>query len=109
MDTARMRLTQEEDVHGLIDQEQVFQHVPLVLAAITRFLCSRVVGARDGSLGAIMTTRGATGGEATCTSSAGGVSSDGAGTATPRRARRASTWRKGASPKVRKVLRNTGS
>jgi hypothetical protein len=27
------------------DQEKVFQHMPVVLAAITRFLFSRVVGA----------------------------------------------------------------
>ena len=44
MDTARMGLTQEEDVQGLIDQEQVFQRVPLFLAAITRFLFGRVRG-----------------------------------------------------------------
>jgi hypothetical protein len=109
MDTARMGLTQEEDVQGLIDQEQVFQHVPLFLAAITRFLFSRVVGARDGSLGAVMTKRGATGGGAARTSSAGGVSSGRDGPSTPRRACKASIWREGASPMVRRVLRNTGS
>jgi hypothetical protein len=109
MDTARMRLTQEEKAHGPIDQQQVFPRVPLFLAALTRFLFSRIVGARDGSLGAIMTKRGATGGEAACTISAGGASSGGAGTATPRRACKAATLRKGASPKVRKVWRNTDS
>jgi hypothetical protein len=109
MDTTRMRLAQEEDAQGAIDQEKVFQHVPLVLAAITRFLFSRVVGARDGSLGAVMTNRGATGGGVLCPASAGDLSSDKDGTATPRRACKASTLREGASPKVRRVLRNTGS
>src|SRR5207247_1496512 len=42
-----------------IDEEQVFQHMSLFLAAITRLLFSRVCGARNGSLGAVMTKRGA--------------------------------------------------
>ena len=108
MDTTRMRLAQEEDVQGCIDQEQVFQPVPLLLAAITRFLCSRVVGARDGSLGAVMTKRGATGGGALCPAAAGDRSRDEDGTATPRRACQAATLREGASPMVRRVWRNTG-
>jgi len=99
MDTTRRRLAQEEDAQGLIDQEKVFQHVPLVLAALTRVLFSRVVGARDGSLGAVMTTRGATGGGAPCPASAGEVSRGRDGTSTPRDACKASTFREGASPK----------
>jgi hypothetical protein len=109
MDTTRMCLAQEEDAQGSIDQEKVFQHVPLFLAAITRFLFSRVVGARDGALGAVMTKRGATGGEVSWPASAGDVGSGREGTSTPRRACKASTLREGASPKVRRVLRNTGS
>jgi hypothetical protein len=109
MDTAWTGLTQEEDAQGPIDQQKIFQHVPLFLAAITPFLFSRVVGARDGSLGAIMTKRGATGGVVGRTSSAGDGSSGRCGTSPPRRSRKASTRRQGASPKVRRVLRNTGS
>ena len=109
MDTTRMRLAQEEDAQGAIDQEKVFQHVPLFLAAITCFLFRRVVGARDGSLGAVMTKRGATGGGVLCPASAGELSSDKDGTSTPRRACKASTLREGASPIVRRALRNTGS
>jgi hypothetical protein len=109
MDTTRMRLAQEEEAQGLIDQEQVFQHVPLFLAAITRFLFSRVVGARDGALGAVMTKRGATGGGVHCPASAGDGSKGRDGTSTPRHACKASTLREGASPLVRRVLRNTGS
>ncbi len=60
--TARMRVTPEQDTQGGIDQQDMFEPRPLLLAAITRLLFSRGVGARDGALGALMTTRGATGG-----------------------------------------------
>src|SRR5882724_3508512 len=109
MDTARVRLTQEEDAQGPIDQQEIFQHVPRFLAAITPFLCSRVLGARDGSLGAIMTKRGTAGGVMARTSSAGGASRGKRGPSTPRRSHKVSRLRQGASPKVRKVLHNTGS
>jgi hypothetical protein len=109
MDTAWTGLTQEEEAQGPIDQQKMFQHVPLFLAAITPVLFSRGVGARDGSLGAIMTKRGAPGGVVGRTSSAGDGSSGRCGTSPPRRSRKASTRRQGASPKVRRVLRHTGS
>src|SRR5215813_12459062 len=109
MDTARMRLTQEEEAQGLLDQQEVFQPVPFFLAAITRFLFSRVVGARKGSLGTVVTKRGAAVGGRACTSSAREASTGTGGPATPSWWRRASTWRQGASPKVRSVLRNTGN
>ena len=107
--TARGGFTQEHNAHRGIDQQEVFQHMALFLAAITRFLFNRVCGARDGSLGAVMTKRGATGGGALCPASTGDMSRDEDGTSTPRRACKASTLREGASPKVRRVLRNTGS
>jgi hypothetical protein len=109
MDAARMRLAQEEDAPGLINQQEVFQRVPFFLAAITRFLFSRVVGARNGALGAIMTKRGAAVGGSAGTASAREASTGTEGPATPSCSRRASIWRQGASPKVRSVLRNTGS
>jgi len=59
--TAWRRVTQEQNASGPVDQQEIFQHVPLFLAAITRFLFSRVLGAWDGSLGAIMTKRGTAG------------------------------------------------
>jgi hypothetical protein len=104
-----MRVTQEEDAQRRVDQQQVFQHVPLFLAAIARFLFSRVVGAREGALGAVMTKRGAPGVGAARTSSAGDTSSGPDDSSTPSRARKASTLRQGASPKVCNVFRNTGS
>jgi hypothetical protein len=57
--TTGMRLTQEQNAQDGIDQEEVFERVPFFLAAITRFLCSCVLGARDGSLGTVLTQRGA--------------------------------------------------
>ena len=52
------RLTQKEDRQRLIDQEHVFDGVFLFLAAVIELLIIRVLGARDGSLGAIVTKRG---------------------------------------------------
>jgi hypothetical protein len=108
-DTARMRLTQEENAQGLIDQQEVFQHVPVFLAARTRFLFSRVMGARNGSLGTVVTKRGAAAGGRAWIVSAGEASTGTGRHAPPSCSRRASTWRQGASPKVRSVLRNTGN
>src|SRR5262245_43961344 len=109
MDTARMRLTQEHDAQRGIDEEQVFQHMPLFLAAITRFLCSRVCGARNGSLSAVMTKRGAAAGVAAWSTADEAASQGSSASASPRWWRNASTLRHGASPKVRKAFRNTGS
>ena len=109
MDTARMRLTQEENPSDGIDQDDIFEHVPFFLAAIIRFLLSRIVGARDGSLGPVMTTRGGVVGATVGPSSTAEASIGTGDPATPSCSRRASTWRQGASPNVRSVLRNTGS
>ena len=108
-DPAWTGLPQEAEAQGSSDQQKIVQHVPLVLAAITPFLCSRVVGARDGSLGAIMPKRGAPGGVVGRTAAAGNGSSGRCGSSTPSRSRQASPRRQGASPKVRRVWRNTGS
>lgn len=60
MDTLGRRLTAEQPAPGPRDQEEGLPQVPLVLAALARCLCSRVLGARDGSLGTVLTNRGAT-------------------------------------------------
>jgi len=109
VDAARVGITQEQNAQRRVDEQDVFQHVPLFLAAIARFLFSRVCGARDGSLGAVMTKRGgAAGGRAWAASDAANANGRG-GNAPPSRWRKASTLRQGASPTVRRVLRNTGS
>ena len=41
-----------------IDQQDIFDRVVLFLAAITRRLCSRVLGADDAPFGAVMGKRG---------------------------------------------------
>jgi hypothetical protein len=108
MDTPRRRLAQAAEAQGALDQEQVFQQGPLCLAARTRFLGHRVVGARDGALGAVRTTRGAADGGGLGPASAGALCRDQDGPSPPRRACQASTRREGASPVGRRVWRNTG-
>ena len=108
MDTARMGLTQEKNAQRGVDQQEVFQHVPLGLAAIARVLFHRVCGARNGSLGAVMTKRGGAVGVAAWAASDAEDSKGRGGTSTPSRWRKASTLRQGASPKARIVLCNTG-
>ena len=109
MHTAGMRFTQKQNPQGGIDQQDVFEPMPLFLTAIVRVLFSRVVGAWYGALGPVMTKRGATGGVAARSSSVGDASRARGGTSTPRYWLKASTLREGASPKARSVLRNTGS
>ena len=109
VDAPRMGLTQKQDAQRGVDQQEVFQPMPLFLAAIARFLFSWIVGARDGALGAVMTKRGAALGAAAGVSSDSEDASDRGGTSTPSRWRKASNVRQGASPKARRVLRNTGS
>jgi hypothetical protein len=103
MDATFKRTAQEEDVECGLDQEDVFERVELFLAAIKAGLFSRVVGARDGTLGSVVAKRGG----------AGSVGSEGAlsASATARASKRASTslkWRAGASPSRRKAVRSTG-
>lgn len=49
---------QKQDGQAGIDQEEILQRVALFLAAIVEGLFSRVRGARDGSLGTVVTKRG---------------------------------------------------
>jgi hypothetical protein len=109
VDASRLGLTQEQDAHRSVDQQEVFQHMPLFLPAIARFLFRRIVGARDGSFGAVMTKRGATVGMVVGTVS-DGADATSSGASSPSRCwRKVSTLRHGASPKVRKAFRKTGS
>ena len=109
MDAARLGLTQKYNTQRGVDQQEVFQHMPLFLPAIARFLCRRIVGARDGSFGAVMTKRGAGAGVAAGTASDRPDVKATGGNASPRYWRKASTLRQGASPKARKVFRSTSS
>jgi len=59
MDTATIRVAQEEDDEERIDEQDIVDGVVLFLAAIALGLFSRVLGADDAPLGAVMGTRGA--------------------------------------------------
>src|SRR5215813_13919939 len=109
VDASRMGLAQALDAQRGTDQQEVFQHMPLFLPAIARFLFRRIVGARDGSFGAVMTKRGTASGVTPETAAAPAAVPGTAGHASPRHWRKASILRQGASPKVRKVFRSTGS
>jgi hypothetical protein len=59
MDTAAIGVTEKKDEEQGIDEHDIFYRVVFFLAAITRGLFSRILGADDASLGAIMGKRGA--------------------------------------------------
>src|SRR5215467_6620827 len=107
MHPTAMGRTQKEDDEERIDEQDIFDRVVLFLAAITRGLFSRVLGADDAPLGAVMGTRAAAGaavGTATTgadSSSSGGTTVAAATSETPRRCARAVRERAGASPRVR--------
>ena len=57
-----MGRTQKEDRERGVDEEDIFHRVIFFLAAITRFLFGRVLGADDAAFGPVMGKRGDTGG-----------------------------------------------
>ena len=54
MDTAAVGVAHKEDDEERIDEQDIFDGVVLFLAALTRGLFSRVLGADDAPLGAVM-------------------------------------------------------
>src|SRR5690349_5247156 len=58
MDTATIGIAEEEDEEQRMDEEHVFYRMVLFLAAITRGLFSRVLGADDPSFRPVMGKRG---------------------------------------------------
>ena len=107
MRAAAIGVAQEEDKEEGIDQQDIFDRVILFLAAITRRLFSRVLGADDASFGAVMGKRGEAGAAAGSAPLSAGSSSSGvttvaaAASETPRRWARAARERAGASPRAR--------
>ena len=61
MDMAPIGGAQKEDRQQRIDQEDIFHRVVFCLAAITLFLCSRVLGADDAPFRPVVGKRGAAG------------------------------------------------
>src|SRR5467141_2034826 len=115
MDTAAVGVAQKEDDEERIDEQSVFDGVVLFLAAITRGLLRRVLGADDAPFGPVMGKRGEAG--AAVGMGATGVDSSSSGTTTvaasaseiPRRWARAERERAGASPRARSAASNAGN
>jgi len=114
MDTAAIGVAQKEDEEQGVDEEDIFDRMVFFLAAITRGLFSRVLGADDPSFGPVMGKRGASGAATGATTSGAAASSSGATTMaasaseTPRRWAKALRERAGASPRVRRAVSSTG-
>src|SRR3954469_22966925 len=75
MGAAAISVTEAEDKKQGIDEQDIFSCVVCFLAALTRGLFSRVLGADNASCGAIMGTRGEAGPVAGAVASGGGASS----------------------------------
>ena len=72
MDATAVGVAEEKDDEQGIHEQDIFDGVVLLLAAITRGLCRRVLGADDASLRAVMGKRGDA-------SAAAGMATTGAG------------------------------
>jgi hypothetical protein len=114
MDTAAVGVAQKEDDEERSDEQDILDRVVFFLAALTRGLCRRVLGADDAPFGAVMGTRGAAGaavGTATTgadSSSSGVTTVAAAASETPSRWARAVRERAGAAPRVRSAASSAG-
>jgi len=114
MEAAAIGVTQKEDREQGIDQQDIFYGVVLFLAAITRGLLRRVLGADDAPFGPVMGKRGDAGTTAgaavrgTSSSAKGATTVAASVSETPSRCARAVRERVGASPRARSAARNTG-
>jgi len=114
MGAAARGVTEKEDDEQGIDEQDIFDGMVLFLAAITRGLFRRVLGADDPSFGAVMGKRGeadaAAGTMATGTrsSSSGATTVATSASEPPRRWARAARERAGASPRVRRAASSAG-
>src|SRR5215471_16418362 len=114
MGTAAVGVAQKEDEEQGIDQQDIFDRVILFLAAITRRLFRRVLGADDPPFRPVMGKRGEAGAAAgTGATRAGGSSSASTTVAasaseTPSRWAKAVSERAGASPRARSAASSTG-
>ncbi len=110
MDAAAVRVAQKEDQEEGIDEQDIFDGVVLFLAAITRGLFNRVLGADDPPFRAVMGKRGDAGAvvRETGSSSGGATTVAAAASETPSRWARAVRERAGASPRVRSAARRQG-
>jgi hypothetical protein len=110
MGAAAVRVTEKKDEKQGIDQQHIFHRMVFFLAAITRGLFNRVLGADDPPLGAVMGKRGDAGAvvRGTGSSSRGAITDAASASETPSRCARAVRERAGASPRVRRAARRAG-
>ena len=114
MDTAAAGVTEKEDEEQGVDEEDIFYCMVFFLAAITRGLFSKVLGADNASFRPVMGKRGDTDAAVGPGTTGAGASSSGTTTVaasaseTPRRWARADRERAGASPRARSAARSAG-
>src|SRR2546421_1755100 len=114
MDATAVGVAEEKDDEQGIHEQDIFDRVVFFLAAITRGLFNRVLGADDTPFRPVMGKRGDAGvpagtaasGVATSSSVATRVAA--ATSATPSRWAKAVRERAGASPRLRRAARSTG-
>src|SRR5262245_43929540 len=101
MGATAIGVTEKEDEEQRVDEEHIFYRMVFFLAAITRGLFNRVLGAAGAAVGTATTGAG---------SSSNGVSTVAAAASeTPRRWAKADRERAGASPRARSAASNAGS
>src|SRR5262250_2797491 len=99
----------QEDEEQCVDEQDIFDRMVFVLAALTLGLFSRVLGAGDPSFRPVMGTRGVSGGASAAGSSSNALTAEAASASkTPGRWARAVRERAGASPRVRRAARSAG-
>jgi hypothetical protein len=114
MGAAAIGVTEKEDEEQGIDEQAIFDHVVLFLAALTRGLFKRVLGADDLPFHLVMGTRGEADAAAGMGATGAGSSSSGTTTVaasaseTPRRWARAVRERAGAAPRIRSAASSAG-
>jgi hypothetical protein len=114
MGAAAIRVTEKKDEKEGIDQQDIFDGMVFFLAALTRLLFHRVVGADNAPFRPVMGKRGESGAATGATTSGAATSSSGMTTVaasasvTPSRCARALRERAGASPRVRSAASSTG-
>src|SRR5262249_39674281 len=109
MDTAAVGAAQKEDEEQGIDEQDIFHGMVFFLAALTRFLFSRVLGTDDAPFRPVMGKRGEAGaGMGAGSSSRGATTVAASASETPRRWAKAVRERAGASPRVRRAASSAG-
>ena len=98
MDTAAVGRTQQEEREWGRDQQALFDGVILCLAALTRFLCSRIVGADHVPFRPVMGTRGDAGAMAGMATTGAGASVSGGTTVAASASETPSRWAREATP-----------